>query len=117
MRRAQSHIAVLAILLFGCGFSIRAGTIAYAINLIGEFETIDLSTGAVVPYGPGTPNGLDGIGGRPGGPFFGVDPITGHLLRIDASGSFTDVGDTGTGANLGPNGVSISSSLTNGTLY
>src|SRR5207302_7423638 len=67
--------------------------------------------------GPGTPNGLDGLGGKPGGPFYGVDPVTGHLIRVNANGSVSDIGDTGTGANVGPTGVSINGSLTSGKLY
>ena len=95
----------------------RAGSIAYVTNFIGQFGTIDLGSGTFTPLGPGTPNSLDGLGGQPGGPFYGVDSVTGHLIRINPNGTFLDVGDTGTGANVGPNGVSISSSLTNGALY
>jgi PEP-CTERM motif-containing protein len=117
-RHLFNGTAVRLLFLTACTVvTLNAGTIAYGINLIGQFETIDLGTGVVTPIGPGTPNGLDGIGGAPGGPFYGVDPVTGHLIRINASGAVTDIGDTGTGANAGPNGISISSSLLNGNLY
>ena len=94
-----------------------AGPLAYAVNFVGQFGSIDISSGVFTPIGPGTPNGIDGIGGVPGGPFYGVDAATGHLLSIGTNGSITDVGDTGTGGNFGPTGISINSSLTNGTLY
>lgn len=113
-------LRLLLIIIVGAflpGAAARGDTVAYAINLIGQFEIVNLNTGVVTPIGPGTPNGLDGLGGRPGGPFFSVDPVTGHLLRVDASGLVTDIGDTGTGPNAGPNGVSLSSSLMDGSLY
>ena len=94
-----------------------AGPIGYAIDFGGRFGTIDLGTGAFVPVGAGTGNTPDGIGGAPGGPFFTVDATSGHLLRIGADGSVTDVGDTGTGANVGPNGVSIVGGLTTGSMF
>src|SRR6266850_848762 len=98
-------------------FSALAGPIGYSINFSGEFGTIDLGTGVFSPIGPGTGNTPDAPGGAPGGPFYTVDSVTGHLLKITAAGVVTDVGDTGTGANVGPNGISLMGSLTNGTLY
>src|SRR6185295_6102011 len=50
-------------------------------------------------------------------PFYTVDGFNGHLLRISLDGKVTDVGDTKTGPNTGPVGVSVIGSLTDGTLY
>jgi hypothetical protein len=95
----------------------HAGEVAFVTNFIGQFGTMDLGTGAFTPIGPGLTNSIDGIGGRPGGPFYGVDSVTGHLIKVYGDGASVDVGDTGTGANFGPTGVSINSSLTTGALY
>jgi hypothetical protein len=46
-----------------------------------------------------------------------VDGFTGHLLKIGFDGKVTDIGDTKTGPQTGPNGISIIGSLTDGTLY
>ena len=94
-----------------------AGPIGYVINFSGQFGTMDLGTGAFTPIGPGTPNTPDGIAGAPGGPSYTVDGVNGHLLRISPNGTITDVGNTGTGSNNGPFGVSVIGGLTNGSLF
>jgi hypothetical protein len=94
-----------------------AGPTGYVINFSGQFGTLDLGTGTFAAIGTGTANTPDGLAGAPGGPFYTVDGITGHLLRIAVDGTVTDVGDTGTGANEGPHGISLVGSLTTGALY
>ena len=83
---------ILTILAAG---SVMAGPLGYAVNFSGQFGTIDLGTGAFTLVGSGLPNTPDGIGGAPGGPFYTVDGVSGHLLRIGANGAVSDVGDTG----------------------
>jgi len=94
----------------------QAGPLGYVTNFSGQFGVMDLGTGAFSPIGPGT-NIPDGLGGKPGGPLFTVDGSNGHLLRIATNGTVTDVGDTGTGVQVAPNGISIMGSLTDGSLY
>jgi hypothetical protein len=94
-----------------------AAPIGYVLNLSGQFGTMDLATGNFVMIGAGLPNVPDGLAGAPGGPFYTVDGITGHLLSISRQGVVTDVGDTGTGPNNGPTGVSVVGGLTNGALF
>lgn len=94
-----------------------AGPIGYVINFSGQFGTMDLTTGAFVPLGPGVAsNSAGGLAGAPGGPFYGMD-AGGHLLRFSASGAVTDVGDTGTGPSVGPNGISVIGGLTTGSVF
>jgi hypothetical protein len=106
-----------AALFLAAALSATAGTTVYVTNFIGQFGTMDLATGAFNPIGPGLANSIDGLGGQPGGPFYGVDSATGHLIKVNADGSSVDVGDTGTGSQIGPSGVSINGSLTTGALY
>lgn len=113
LRILTTHLLALAL----TSVSALAGPTGYVINFSGQFGTIDLGTGAFTPIGPGTGSTPDAIGGAPGGPFYTVDGVTGHLLRINADGVVTDIGDTGTGPNVGPNGVSVMGSLTTGSLY
>ena len=113
---AETILKSTAVLVLAA-VSAWAGPIGYAVNFGGQFGTIDLGTGAFTAIGGGTGNTTDGIGGAPGGPFYTVDATSGHLLRIGANGSVFDVGDTGTGPNVGPNGVSIVGSLTGGAMY
>ena len=94
-----------------------AGPSGYVINFSGEFGKFNLRSGVFTRIAIVTPNAAGGIGGAPGGPFYTVDGVTGHLLRISAEGVVTDVGDTGTGPGVGPDGVSVIGSLTTGALY
>jgi hypothetical protein len=97
--------------------SVFGGPIGYVINFSGQFGTMDLTTGAFTPLGPGVAsNSAGGLAGAPGGPFYGVD-ASGHLLRFSTAGAVTDVGDTGTGASVGPNGISVIGGLTNGAVF
>ncbi|MFN7919950.1 MAG: PEP-CTERM sorting domain-containing protein [Bryobacteraceae bacterium] len=97
--------------------SAMAGPMGYVINFSGQFGTMDLTTGAFTPLGPGVAsNSAGGLAGAPGGPFYGVD-ASGNLLRFSTSGAVTTVGDTGTGASVGPNGISVLGGLTTGTVY
>lgn len=117
MKRTVLNIfAVAALLALGAASSI-ACPLAYTVNFIGQFGLVDLATGVFTPVGKGLDNTPDGIAGAPGGPFYTVDGVTGHLLRIANDGKVTDVGDTQTGPNMGPNGISVIGSLTDGTLY
>jgi hypothetical protein len=88
----------------------------YIINFSGQFGTIDLATGVFTLIATLPPNSAGGIGGAPGGPFY-VDGVTGHLMRITPTGIVTDIGDTGTGPSVGPNGISVLGSLTTGAIY
>ncbi|MSV30350.1 MAG: hypothetical protein EXQ52_16650 [Bryobacterales bacterium] len=97
--------------------SALGGPAGYVTNFSGAFGVIDLTSGVFTPIGPGMTNSPDGLGGAPGGPFYTVDSVTGHTLRITPGGVVTDIGDTGTGSNNGPNGVSVIGSLTSGALY
>lgn len=94
-----------------------AGPIGYVINFSGQFGTMDLTTGAFTPLGlPVASNSAGGLAGAPGGPLYGVD-ANGHLLRFSATGAVTDAGDTGTGASVGPNGISVIGGLTSGAVF
>jgi hypothetical protein len=115
-RQTSILAAVLGAAAFTTGLA-QAGELAYVTNFSGQFGDINLSTGVFTPIGPGTSNSLDGLGGTAGGPFYGVDSVTGHLIRVAPNGSSTDVGDTGTGPQAGPGGVSINGSLTTGAEY
>ena len=116
MKRSKDLIFASVLLAFAA-MQAAACPYAYVINFSGQFGLVDLATGAFTPVGKGLPNTPDGIAGKPGGPFYTVDGITGHLLRITTDGNVTDVGDTHTGANAGPNGISLIGALTDGTLY
>jgi hypothetical protein len=115
-RTVRNIFAGAALLALGATSSI-ACPLAYTINFIGQFGLVDLATGVFTPIGKGLDNTPDGIAGAPGGPFYTVDGVTGHLLRIENDGKVTDVGDTHTGPNMGPNGISVMGSLLDGTLY
>jgi len=116
MIRTRNLFIATAMLAFG---SIQAAAcpLAYVLNFSGQFGIMDLATGAFTPVGKGLANTPDGIAGKAGGPFYTVDGVTGHLLKITLDGNVTDVGDTHTGANVGPDGVSVVGALTDGTLY
>jgi hypothetical protein len=111
------QILMTCLLALAGATATMAGPIGYVLNFSGQFGTMDLGTGAFTPIGPGVPNTPDGLGGARGGPLYTVDGVSGHLLRIASDGAVTDVGETGTDANVGPNGVSVIASLTNGALY
>lgn len=78
---------------------------------------MNLGTGAFTPLGPGVAsNSAGGLAGAPGGPFFTTD-ADGHVQRFTPAGAVTDVGNTGTGPGIGPNGVSVVGGLTNGSVF
>src|SRR5215813_11135164 len=112
-----AHFVAGAALLALGGSALRACPLAYVINFSGQFGLMDLATGQFTPIGKGLDNVPDALGGKAGGPFYSVDGVTGHLIRIDTDGKTTDVGDTRTGPNVGPAGISIVGSLSDGTLY
>jgi hypothetical protein len=113
---ATNFITAAALLALGAG-TVAACPLAYSVNFSGQFGLIDIGTGAFTPIGKGLANTPDGIAGAPGGPFYTVDSVTGHLLRLETDGKVTDVGDTHSGPNMGPNGISVIGSLSDGTLY
>ena len=107
-----------ATLLAGAGtVALLACPLVYVVNFSGQFGLLDVGTGVFTPVGPGLANTPTGIAGAPGGPFYTVDGVTGHLLRINRDGTNTDVGDTRTGSNNGPTGLSLIGSLLDGTMY
>src|SRR5207302_6806954 len=87
------------------------------VNFSGQFGIMDLGTGVFMPIGKGFDNIPDGVIGTTGGPLYTVDGFTGHLLKIGLDGKSSDVGDTKTGPQTGPNGISIIGSLADGSLY
>ena len=91
--------------------------LAYSVNFSGQFGIIDLATGVFTPIGPGLDNGPSGLAGVPGGPFYTVDSVTGHLLKLGIDGKVSDAGDTKTGPAIAPAGISVMGSLSDGTLY
>ncbi|MBM3737448.1 MAG: hypothetical protein FJW39_16835 [Acidobacteria bacterium] len=94
-----------------------AGPIGYVINFSGQFGTMDLASGVFTQLGPGVAsNSAGGLAGAPGGPFYGID-ASGVLLRFAPEGGVTVVGDTGTGASVGPNGISVLGGLTTGAVF
>jgi len=113
----MQRVLITYLLALAITATAMAAPIGYVINFSGQFGTMDLGTGTFTPIGPGTGNTPDALGGAPGGPLYTVDGVTGHLLRITSNGAVTDVGDTGTGPNVGPDGVSVMGSLTSGALY
>jgi len=116
MKNSNNSILATALLAIGA-IQATACPLAYVINFSGQFGIMDLATGAFTPVGKGLANTPDGIAGKTGGPFYTVDGATGHLLKIGLDGSATDVGDTHTGPNVGPDGVSVVGALTDGSLY
>lgn len=117
MKKKATHvISLLALLSLGAGAA-AACPLVYTINFSGQFGLIDLATGVFSPVGKGLENTPSGLAGKASGPFYTVDGVTGHLLRIGNDGSVTDVGDTQTGPAMGPSGISLIGSTTNGTLY
>src|SRR5689334_10798470 len=117
MKRTIAKTIAAAALLVAGATTVLACPLVFVTNFSGEFGLLDISTGVFTRIGKGLANTPDGIAGAPGGPFYTVDGVTGHLLRIGTDGSVTDVGDTRTGPNVGPTGVSILGSLSDGTLY
>ena len=117
MKRKATHFLAAAALLALGAASLLACPLAFVVNFSGQFGLIDLATGAFTPIGKGLDNTPDGIAGKPGGPYYTVDGVTGHLIRIGIDGKTTDVGDTHTGPNAGPVGISLIGSLTDGTIY
>jgi hypothetical protein len=117
MKRIASNLIFGAALLAFAVANAGACPLAYVVNFSGQFGFLDLGTGAFTPIGKGLDNIPDGIVGAPGGPLYTVDGFTGHLLRIGLDGKVTDIGDTKTGPQTGPNGISIIGSLTDGSLY
>src|ERR1041385_647830 len=115
-RAATNFLAAAAMLALGAAAA-PACPLVYSMNFSGQFGIIDLATGAFTAIGTGLENTPDGLAGAAGGPFYTVDGVTGHLLRIATNGIVTDVGDTGTGPNIGPTGVSLVGALPNGALY
>ena len=115
-RTLKTTFALAALLAIGAS-SIFACPLVYVVNFSGQFGIMDLANGVFIPIGKGFENSQDGIAGAPGGPFYTIDGVTGHLLRITRDGKATDVGDTRTGPNVGPTGISILSALTDGTIY
>jgi len=116
MKRIVSNFFAATALL-ALGATASACPLAYAVNFSGQFGLVDLATGAFTPVGTGLDNIPDGIMGVAGGPFYSVDGATGHLIKITTDGKSTDVGDTHTGPQMGPTGISIIGSLADGTLY
>jgi len=118
MKRKASHffLAAAALLALG-GTSLWGCPLAYVINFSGQFGLMDLATGQFTPIGKGLDNVPEALGGKAGGPFYSVDGLTGRLIRIGLDGKTTEVGDTHTGPNVGPTGISLIGSLSDGTLY
>jgi len=117
MKRLFTMTIALAALLVTGASGIFACPLVFVTNFSGQFGILDLANGVFVPLGKGLPNTPDGIAGAPGGPYYTVDGVTGHLIRITRDGGFTDVGDTRTGPNVGPTGVSLVGALLDGTMY
>jgi len=116
MKRSKVFMAATVLVMLGAIPAV-ACPYAYVLNFSGQFGLMDLATGVFTPVGKGLENTPDGIAGKPGGPFYTVDGVTGHLLKLTTDGNVTDIGDTHTGSNVGPNGVSVVGAMTDGTLY
>lgn len=117
MKRITTNLVAVAALLVMGATTAAACPLVYAVNFSGQFGLLDLATGSFTPVGPGLPNVPDGLVGSVGGPFYTVDGSNGHLLKIGTDGSTTDVGDTGTGPQMAPHGISVIGSLADGSLY
>lgn len=87
----------LAVALFSIPAS--ADSYVYAINLYQQFGTVNLTSGAFKPIGPGLPEGSGGLIPGPGGTLLTLTG-SGNLVAINPStGASSVIGSTGLGGN------------------
>jgi hypothetical protein len=120
MNKRQGFIISTVLLLSACQ---GRASIVYVVNNAPQFGTVDLTTGAFQPIGPGAPEGESGlVPGSNGalltltfsGNLDSIDPVTGLATVIGATG----LGNCTTGAppQCGPNSASALGQL-GGTIY
>ena len=73
----------------------------YVVTGAQQFGTVDLTTGAFQPIGPGTPEPDANLVHGPNGMLYSIGTISGSLVSIDsATGATTVIGPTGLGATI-----------------
>jgi hypothetical protein len=110
MKTLKCFLAFLTLVLLPPPAS--AGTV-YVVNIMQQFGTVDLTSGAFTPIGPGTPEGEDGLVPGPNGSLLTLT-YSGNLDSINpATGLTTVIGATGLGncttgvpPQCGPNSAS-----------
>ena len=100
----RTRITLFCTLLLGLAAASAHADDVYTINGGGQFGSVNLSTGAFTPIGPGLPEGTDGLVAGPGG----------NLLTVGGSGDLYSINpSTGVATTIGNTGLTLSTEPVN----